>query len=112
MRVIHEQGNFRIVEIIESHADLDDLKGQSFDPSVNPEIPTEQLKQEEREFEDLVSREGVFGYVLERWNPEVGAGWEHVDSCFGFVGQYSEHEEIFNHYIVSEFKQQIESERA
>ena len=47
----------------------------------------------------------VYGYVLEKWNGEIDKGWEDVDSCFGFVGEYDEHSN--NHSIVEEFKQLI-----
>ena len=45
----------------------------------------------------------MYGYVLERWNPEIGEGWEPVDSCFGFVGRYSLEND---HYIVEELSAQ------
>lgn len=107
MRIIHEQGQYRIVEHADSCVELDDLKGDCFNPKANPSLDPEKLKEEEQHFEDLVAREGVFGYALEKWDPAVGAGWTHVDSCWGFVGQYSESDEYFKHYIVDELKSQI-----
>jgi hypothetical protein len=83
---------------------MENLKGDCFNPKVNTDIPEEVLKNGEREFEELVNQEGVFGYVLERWNPKPGIGWEHIDSCWGFVGQYSESDERFNHYTVEELR--------
>ena len=112
VRIIHESkdGKYRIIEHEDQHMDLENLKGDCFNPKVNTDIPEEKLRAEELEFEELVNREGVFGYVLEAWNPEPGCGWEHVDSCWGFVGQYSSSETTFNHYIVDELKNQIPKE--
>ena len=109
MRIIFETENgvWRIVEHFDQDADLENLKGDCFNPKHNPDIDPTKLKQDELEFEDLVNREGAFGYVLEKWNPAPGVGFEHVDSCWGFVGQYSETEEKFNHYIVDDLKSQI-----
>jgi len=107
MRVIFEQDNYRIVEHVDADYSLEDLKGDMFDHSYHPGFDAESLRDEERHFEELVSREGVYGYELERWNPAVSAGWEHINSCWGFVGQYSETDESFKHYIVDEMKQTI-----
>lgn len=110
-RLIFESndGRFRITEHVDQNADFEDLCGDTYNPDCHPEIPREQILKELADFTDLVNREGVYGYVLERWNPEPGKGWEHVDSCWGFVGQYSESEDVFNHDIVDELKSQIET---
>ena len=107
MRVIFESGAYRIVEQFDEHFNLEDLMGDTYCPKVNHYICTEQLAREKMEFIDLVNRENVYGYCLEKWNCAVGKGWTHIDSCFGFVGQYSPNEEIFNHHIVDELKRQI-----
>lgn len=110
-RVIFESDDsiFRILEIPDINADFENLCGDTYNPKANPDIPPEKLKAELAEFTDLVNREGVFGYELQKWNPKPGIGWEHVDSCWGFVGQYSETEETFKHYIVDELKSQAVS---
>lgn len=100
---ILQVGQFRIVEIPDMLYNIEDLKGDSYCPITNPDIPAEQLKKEERKFELDVDACGVFGYVLEKWNPEVGKGWEHVESCWGFVGTH----DMNNHYIVHEFETMI-----
>jgi hypothetical protein len=107
VRVIKQVGDFRIIEKQDIDYSFDDLCGDSFNHKVNPEIPKERLDKELREFQRLVDREGVYGYVLEKWNPEIGQGWEHVDSCWGFVGQYSETDLTFKHYIVEEMLETI-----
>lgn len=104
-RVIKSWNQYRITEIQVTFMSLDDLKGECFDYDKSGYTGTrEELREEEKHFEDLVEREGVFGYTLERWNPAVNVGWEHVDSCFGFVGQYSESDSTFKHYIVEELE--------
>lgn len=104
MRVIEEIGDYRIIEETDFTWCFENLEGDTYSPDCHPDIPADQLQREQSEFRDLVGREGVYGYVLERWNPEVGKGWEHVDSCWGFVGQYIPHEDMFNHYIVDELR--------
>jgi hypothetical protein len=93
---------FRIIEHPDSWMDFEDLCGDTYRPEVHPDIPAEQVLREKEEFRDLVNREGVFGYILEQWNPAPGKGWEHVDSCWGFVGQYTKGDKTFEHYIVEE----------
>lgn len=104
-----EDNKHRIIEIPDNVCSMDDLKGDTFNRSCNPDIPEEQMRKQEKDFEELIEREGVFGYVLERWNPEPDKGWEHVDSCWGFIGQYSPNDksDLFNHYIIEELKGQI-----
>lgn len=96
-RILHEQGKFRILEVPCEDYCLDDLLGDGGTP------------EEDAEVLELASREGVYGYVLEYWNSSVGTGGEHIDSCFGFIGQYSPSDAsgLFNHYIVEELKRQI-----
>ena len=110
MRVIHQKDNFRIIEEADNSYTLEDLKGDSFTFEQEHNSQTRhELKQAEKAFELKVEDEGVFGYSLEKWNPEVDKGWEHVDSCWGFVGQFDENPESeYHHYIVDELKNQIE----
>lgn len=106
-RLIHIEGPFRIIEVIDECTLLEDLKGDCYNPEVNPDIDADVLKRDERKFERHVDEFGVFGYVLEQWNPEIDKGWQHVDSCFGFVGQYQDGAEDYDHYIIDELKRQI-----
>ena len=94
---------FRLLEHYDIDIDMDNLKGDCYSPKVNTNIDPETLKEQEKDFEKEVYREGVFGYTLERWNPETGIGWETVDSCWGFVGRYSLEND---HYIVEELSAQ------
>jgi len=102
-KIILETKKYRIVEIQDEYMELDSLKGDSFNPEVNSDLDPIELKKQETEFEILVENEGVFGYELEKKCHACGA-WEHVDSCYGFVGRYSESDEKFKHYIVDELK--------
>ena len=107
-RIIKEWNNYRIIERQDWHADANDLKGDCYNYEKFGYTGTrEELLKKEKQFENLVSREGVFGYILEKWNPETGKGWEHVESCWGFVGQYSPTEETFNHYIIEELERVV-----
>jgi len=107
MRVIFETPDkmYRITEHPDLDYDLDNLKGDCFNPEVCPDIPN--LKAKELAFEALVEREGVFGYQLERWDATPGRGYETIDSCWGFVGMYTDSSD--SHYIVDEMKNTIET---
>lgn len=104
MRIVREsQGlGYRIVEREDLYFCMKDLKGDTFNPVHNHDIDPDKLRDEELLFEAEVYREGVYGYVLERWNPEYNKGWEHADSCWGFVGAYDPKSDRYNHYIVDE----------
>lgn len=66
-------------------ADMDSLKGDCFNPRVNPDVPRGRLEREEKAFEEKVEREGVWGFIAEYFDPRTET-WEHADSCWGFVG--------------------------
>jgi hypothetical protein len=106
-RIIYQKGNYRIVELEDTVHFVDDLKGDMFNPECCPDIHIDDLKKQEKEFEQIVSYHGVYGYSLERWNPKIDKGWEHIDSCWGFVGEYNENDDQFNHYIVEELKNKL-----
>lgn len=90
---------FRLMEVPDNFYSLKNLKGDCYDPDYNTNIDADELKKQEIGFEKMVLEEGVYGYVLERWNPAIGVGWEEVESCYGFVGPYSLDND---HYIVEE----------
>lgn len=101
--VIFKSGIYRIIEVLDEFWDMEDLQGDVFDPEVNP-LGAEILSIGEKELEDKIYDIGVYGYVLQEWNSAVGCGWECIESCYGFVGQYSEKN---NHYIVGEYKERV-----
>lgn len=99
-KMIWKNNDWSIIEVRDDSFSLKYLKGDTFDPRYVDHLSPEQLAIEERLFEEKVEEEGVWGYCLQRWNPEVDRGWETVDSCFGFVGGYSWGKN--DHYIVKE----------
>lgn len=106
-----DNGRFRIMQYPDTDFSVDDLKGDVFDFEKSGYTGTrEELAKEEKDFEELAEREGIFGYVLERWNAAPGMGWEHVDSCWGFVGAYTKGDKTFDHYIVQEMIETAEGE--
>ncbi len=74
-----------LLEVIpDIHFNMDDLKGDTYNHKVNHDIPIAQLLTEERNFELKVERQGVYGLIGKARNNQ--GEWDHVDSCFGFVG--------------------------
>lgn len=104
-KTIYSKGQYRIVEMIDEMYTIVGLSGDSFNPEANPEVSPSLLIKEEQAFISLVNNVGIFGYALEKWNPEIGKGWEQIDNCFGFVGPYGTDNQ---HYIVDEFINTIE----
>ena len=98
---------YRIVEVPDYESNFDDLCGDTFNPFVNTDIDPSILFTEQERFKRSVETDGVFGYILEKWNPSPNIGWEHVNSCFGFVGSYNLGSVENNHYIVAEFIAQV-----
>jgi len=96
---VYKKDNFRILEVPMEDIDIDELKGDCFKKEFCPELSEVELFREERDFESKVFNEGVYGYVLEKWDGSIGQGWTYIDSCFGFIGKHSDE----NHYIVDEF---------
>jgi hypothetical protein len=84
--VIKQVGDMRLIRMPDEHVDWDTLKGDLYNPTCNPDMTVNQLKDEERAFECRVNDEGVWGYEVQRWNGDIDGGWEHVDSIWGFVG--------------------------
>lgn len=101
--IIYQKDNYRIIEFEDLDYNIKDLKGDCYKPENNPSIDLTKLKHDESEFELKCIEQGVYGYVLEIWRPEVDHGWAHVDSCYGFVGEH----EIEKHYIIDELKRLI-----
>lgn len=109
-RIIFKSGPYRIVEIVDESSTIDDLAGDMYCTKANPDIDPEKLYSEYKKFEQLVEQNGAFGYCLEQWIPDIDAGWTHVDSCFGFIGQYNPNDPDYNHEIIDELKALIPPE--
>lgn len=110
MRTIFETPDkmFRIIEVRKESYNVDDLAGDTFNPKCHPDIDAGLLALEYDAFIDKLNNEGVFGYILEQWNSNPGMGYRHIESCFGFVGQYIIGSKEYEHYIVEELKSQID----
>ena len=101
--IIYENGNYMIVEMLDSDYNLNDLMGDCYNPECNPDIDPKILEKQKNDFVKKVEQEFVFGYVIKMWNPDIGVGWITIDSCWGFVGDHIRH----NHYIIDEYKSRI-----
>jgi hypothetical protein len=101
---------WRVVEMPYAGWTLGKLEGDRYDPKVNIDISPKVLEREKLDFKTRVYNEGIWGYALERWNSEIGKGWEHVASCWGFIGRHTEGQN--EHYIVYEYARQAIEEGA
>lgn len=80
--------------------DIEDLKGDTYNVELNADtVPggKRTIEAQEKAFMELIERDGVWGFVIEYRKPACGtcgrkADWEHVDSCWGFVGEIEESE--------------------
>lgn len=82
---LETQGKVRLKIEPDYDADLDDLLGDSYDPTVNPDIPAKRLAQE-REWEiDRINREGVWG-IVGQYKCKCCGSWTTADSVWGVVG--------------------------
>lgn len=106
-RTIFQSGPYRIVEILDTDYDFDDLCGDTYNPKWNTESSPETLERERQEFLNEVEIVGVYGYELQVWDFGIDKCWIYVDSCWGFIGQYDANSDKYNHYIVDELKSQI-----
>lgn len=77
----------RLVAVPDECCSLDDLKGDCFDFEASGYTGTRaQLAREEKEFEENVARNGVYGLVGQYRTSEDSEDWIDADSCFGFIG--------------------------
>lgn len=87
-----ESGLVRLRVEPDDVCDLDNLLGDCFDPTANPDIKPERLEREKQHEIDRIDRDGVWGVIGEYKSsvcPTCGRGgeWEQADSCWGFVGE-------------------------
>lgn len=108
MRIIYKNKDYRIIEVQDLDTTLEDLCGDCYKTETNPDISPETLASDYRKFKRRYDSESVYGYVVEKWNPEIDSGWTKVDSCYGFLGEYAQGAEDYDHYIVDEMKNTIE----
>jgi len=93
-----EKGQVRVRVERDNDICYEDLAGDCYDVEYNKDtVPggARTIRAQEREFQRLIERDGVWGYVSEVWRgcDACGRGeWEHVDSCWGFAGGVYEDE--------------------
>lgn len=78
-------GLVRLNIVADDSFDMENLKGDTFNRECNPEIQESRMAREEKEFENRVESEGVWGIVGE-WRLRTEDEWEQADACWGFVG--------------------------
>lgn len=85
-QVIWRKADHRIKLIDDSWNILDYLNSDDFNyqytHEANPETSSATLIELKREHIDRITNTGLYGIVLEKWNPEVDKGWEQVDSIW------------------------------
>lgn len=84
-KFLHNRDEIRIVEATDNTTTMADLKGDKFNAALHPNIDPDVLKEEEKEFNIRVEREGVTGIIGLVWNRD-NEDWDLVDNIYGFVG--------------------------
>lgn len=85
----HHLGLFRIRAMPDTDYSFADLCGDCFNPEACPDIPPAKLAREKAAYRSRVSRQGVWGFVLEVRKSSAGAWGEpgdKLDSLWGNVG--------------------------
>ncbi len=85
-QIIWQKADYRIKLMDDSWNILDYLNSDDFNyqytHEANPETSSAVLIELKREHIDRITNTGLYGIVLEKWNPEVDKGWEQVDSIW------------------------------
>lgn len=76
-------GKVRLKVIPDEYACLDDLFGDTYDPTVNSNVKPHVIARERQREIDRINSDGVWGLVGQYFD---GRDWVDADSCFGFVG--------------------------
>jgi hypothetical protein len=107
MREIWSWGNYRIIEVEDTTYCVEDLLGDVYCPKANPDIDIQELKRQEKKERERIAEEGVYGYRLIQLihcdHCKTCQECE-LDACYGFVGQYSEGDHLYDHDIIDEMK--------
>ncbi len=92
----------------DEHCDMENLKGDTFNREVNTDIQESRMAREEKEFEESIERDGVWGIIGEYLNPATGQ-WEHGDSCWGFAGYKDSTDPFENCAVIDIMDQTIDA---
>lgn len=86
---LEAEGRVRIRFDVDEYAQYEDLAGDCYNVEINADsVPGGErtILAQEKDFKRQIERDGVWGFIVERKCPCCG-NWEHVDSCWGFVGR-------------------------
>ena len=72
---------YRVVQ--DDDWDIEDMKGDCFNPKYVYHLSAEELKEQEREYDEMLYTEGVWGCIIEEKCEHCGV-WSNTDSCWGF----------------------------
>lgn len=91
-RVIYESPDksYRIIEEFDELAEMDEMRGELPEATLSGNSEIGFSNTDEFSFESQIVATGIFGYRLERANVGGKSNWILMDSCYGFVGRYSE----------------------
>jgi hypothetical protein len=79
-------GLFRIVLVDDETYNFNDLCGDMFNPEAHPDIDPTVLARQKRAYRARVTREGVYGAVMQVRNTPTGE-WVDIESIWGNVGE-------------------------
>jgi len=87
-----------IHRVIWKYIDYDsrDWKGDTYKPECHPDLDPDILRKQEKEYEYELEHYGVVLLMLQKWNPEVGQGWEREDST---MSEYLHREETSDEFF-------------
>ena len=105
-QVIWRKADHRIKLIDDSWNILDYLNSDYFNyqytHEANPETSSAALIELKREHIDRITDTGLYGVVLEKWNPEVDKGWEQVDSIWSI--EFTDIPQIIDEYFTRAYR--------
>lgn len=85
LSLIEVSEDIRMIVMPDEDYDIEELKGDTYNPEVNTDIDPAQLKEEEEAFEARVAKEGCTGIIGQYKCPCCGE-WKDADSVWGYVG--------------------------
>jgi hypothetical protein len=81
---LESAGLAQIIAEPDDCCDMDDLKGDTYNREVNPEIPELRMQREEKAFEEFVGLHGVWG-VIGQYRLNEDSNWITGGSIWGIV---------------------------
>lgn len=85
-QIIWQKADYRIKLMDGSMMILDYISSDDFNyqytHEANPDTPPDELIKLKRAHVKQLIDTGLYGVILEKWNPEIDKGWEHVDGIW------------------------------